>query len=102
VVIIACATLQQVDIIRPDHFRGFPVTGPCLMVIHRQIDEWRPAPLASAGGAAAALGDSPIIAEDLGGSRLTIDFARRLNCPACAQFGFGSWQEDSSAAQLRA
>jgi 4-alpha-glucanotransferase len=92
------ATLKQVDIIRLDHFRGFagywavPYGNPTA-----EIGEWRPGPgkhfLAALKQ---ALGDLPIIAEDLG--LITPDVVElrdAFDLPGMRilQFGFGSPQD---------
>jgi 4-alpha-glucanotransferase len=92
------ATLQQVDIIRLDHFRGFagywavPYGNPTA-----EIGEWRPGPGPQFLVALQkALGDLPIIAEDLG--LITpdvIELRDRFDLPGMRifQFGFGSPQD---------
>ena len=89
------ATLQQVDIIRLDHFRGFagywavPYGNPTA-----EIGEWRPGPNKHFLAALQkALGDLPIIAEDLG--LITpdvIELRDSFDLPGMRifQFGFGS------------
>jgi 4-alpha-glucanotransferase len=92
------ATLKQVDIVRLDHFRGFagywavPYGNPTA-----EIGEWRPGPgkhfLAALQQ---ALGDLPIIAEDLG--LITPDVVElrdSFDLPGMRifQFGFGSPQD---------
>ena len=93
------ATLQQVDIIRLDHFRGFagywavPYGNPTA-----EIGEWRPGPGRPLLAALQqALGDLPIIAEDLGViTPDVIELRDSFDLPGMRvfQFGFGSWQED--------
>jgi 4-alpha-glucanotransferase len=92
------ATLQQVDIIRLDHFRGFagywavPYGNPTA-----EIGEWRPGPgKPFLTALQQALGDLPIIAEDLG--LITpdvIELRDRFDLPGMRifQFGFGSPQD---------
>ena len=92
------ATLKQVDIIRLDHFRGFagywavPYGHPTA-----EIGEWRPGPGKQFLEALQqALGDLPIIAEDLG--LITpdvIELRDRFDLPGMRifQFGFGSPQD---------
>ena len=91
------ATLQQVDIIRLDHFRGFagywavPYGNPTA-----EIGEWRPGPgKPFLTALQQALGDLPIIAEDLG--LITpdvIELRDSFDLPGMRifQFGFGSPQ----------
>ncbi len=89
------ATLRQVDLIRLDHFRGFagywevPADMPTA-----EIGEWKPGPgkdfLHALNN---ALGDLPLIAEDLG--LITPDVVElrdTFNLPGMRilQFGFGS------------
>ena len=92
------ATLKQVDIIRLDHFRGFaaywavPYGHPTA-----EVGEWRPGPGQHFLWALKqALGDLPIIAEDLG--LITpdvIELRDALNLPGMRifQFGFTSPQD---------
>ncbi len=92
------ATLKQVDIIRLDHFRGFagywavPYGNPTA-----EIGEWRPGPSKHFLAALQqALGDLPIIAEDLG--LITPDVVElrdSFDLPGMRifQFGFGSPQD---------
>lgn len=92
------ATLKQVDIIRLDHFRGFaeywavPYGNPTA-----EIGEWRPGPGKQFLSALKqALGDLPIIAEDLG--LITpdvVDLRDSFGLPGMRifQFGFGSPQD---------
>ncbi len=92
------ATLQQVDIIRLDHFRGFagywavPYGNPTA-----EIGEWQPGPGKHFLTALQqALGDLPIIAEDLG--LITpdvIELRDSFDLPGMRifQFGFGSPQD---------
>ncbi len=92
------ATLQQVDIIRLDHFRGFagywavPYGKPTA-----EIGEWRPGPgKPFLAALQQALGDLPIIAEDLG--LITpdvIELRDSFDLPGMRifQFGFGSPQD---------
>ncbi len=92
------ATLKQVDIIRLDHFRGFagywavPYGNPTA-----EIGEWRSGPNKHFLVALQqALGDLPIIAEDLG--LITPDVVElrdRFDLPGMRifQFGFGSPQD---------
>lgn len=89
------ATLRQVDLIRLDHFRGFagywavPAGLPTA-----EIGEWRPGPGKHFLSALKdALGDLPIIAEDLG--LITpdvVDLRDSFDLPGMRilQFGFGS------------
>jgi 4-alpha-glucanotransferase len=93
------ATLSQVDIIRLDHFRGFagywavPYGNPTA-----EVGEWRPGPGQQFLWALKqALGDLPIIAEDLG--LITpdvIELRDALNLPGMRifQFGFSSTSQD--------
>ena len=93
------ATLKQVDIIRLDHFRGFaaywavPYGHPTA-----EVGEWRPGPGQQFLWALKqALGDLPIIAEDLG--LITpdvIELRDALNLPGMRifQFGFSSTAQD--------
>lgn len=92
------ATLKQVDVIRLDHFRGFagywavPYGNPTA-----EIGEWRPGPGKEFLTALQqALGDLPIIAEDLG--LITpdvIELRDSFDLPGMRifQFGFGSPQD---------
>ncbi len=92
------ATLKQVDVIRLDHFRGFagywavPFGKPTA-----EIGEWRPGPGQHFFAAVRdALGDLPIIAEDLG--LITPDVVALrdgFNLPGMRifQFGFTSPQD---------
>ena len=93
------ATLKQVDIIRLDHFRGFaaywavPYGHPTA-----EVGEWQPGPGQHFLWALKqALGDLPIIAEDLG--LITpdvIELRDALNLPGMRifQFGFSSTSQD--------
>jgi 4-alpha-glucanotransferase len=92
------ATLQQVDLIRLDHFRGF--AGYWAVPYGNataEIGEWRPGPNAHFLTALQqALGDLPIIAEDLG--LITpdvIELRDKFDLPGMRifQFGFGSPQD---------
>ncbi len=92
------ATLHQVDVIRLDHFRGFaaywavPFGNPTA-----EIGEWRPAPGQHFFTAVRkALGDLPIIAEDLGViTPDVIELRDGFNLPGMRifQFGFTSPQD---------
>jgi 4-alpha-glucanotransferase len=92
------ATLKQVDIIRLDHFRGF--AGYWAVPYGNttaEIGEWRPGPNRHFLVALRqALGDLPIIAEDLG--LITpdvIELRDSFDLPGMRifQFGFGSPQD---------
>jgi 4-alpha-glucanotransferase len=92
------ATLKQVDIIRLDHFRGF--AGYWAVPygnLTAEIGEWRPGPSGHFLAALQqALGDLPIIAEDLG--LITpdvIELRDRFDLPGMRifQFGFGGPQD---------
>jgi 4-alpha-glucanotransferase len=96
------ATLQQVDIIRLDHFRGFagywavPYGNPTA-----EIGEWRPGPgKPFLTALQQALGDLPIIAEDLA---ITPDGDRSCAtvsiCPACAFFSL-VWQPQDPSCRI--
>jgi 4-alpha-glucanotransferase len=93
------ATLAQVDLVRIDHFRGFeayweiPAGMPTA-----QVGEWVKGPGADLFEALrAALGDIPVIAEDLGVITPEVDELRlRFNLPGMRvlQFAFGGATED--------
>jgi 4-alpha-glucanotransferase len=93
------ATLAQVDLVRLDHFRGFaaawevPVSSPTA-----EIGRWAPGPGAELfEKLGAAVGQLPLIAEDLG--VITPDVAalrRRFGLPGMriVQFAFGRMAEE--------
>ncbi len=92
------AIFKQVDFVRLDHFRGFagywavPYGNPTA-----EIGEWRPGPGKRFFAAIhEALGDLPIIAEDLGVITAdVVEMRDSFNLPGMRifQFGFGSPQD---------
>lgn len=90
------AVLQTVDIVRLDHFRGFagyweiPFGNPTA-----EIGRWVPGPGASLFDALKnALGDLPIIAEDLGViTPDVIELRDRYNLPGMKIFQFAFWTD---------
>ncbi|HEU5439003.1 MAG TPA: 4-alpha-glucanotransferase [Ktedonobacterales bacterium] len=88
------ATLELVDIIRLDHFRGFhaywEIPAECETAVEGR---WAPGPGAALFAAIRAdLGDLPLIAEDLGQITLGVHRLRqKLELPGMRvlQFGFG-------------
>ncbi len=93
------ATLEQVEILRVDHFRGFaaywevPGDKPTA-----EIGRWTPGPGAQFFSAIRnALGDLPVIAEDLGAiDRAVLDLRDQFNFPGMRilQFGFVRGDDD--------
>lgn len=87
-------TLQTVDLVRIDHFRGFEA---CWAIpagdLHAMNGRWQPGPGAALFEAAtAALGDLPVIAEDLGDITPEVEALRRgCGYPGMRilQFAFG-------------
>jgi 4-alpha-glucanotransferase len=93
------ATLQQVDLVRLDHFRGFeaywriPAGMPTA-----EVGEWTPGPGAEfLTNLREALGSLPLIAEDLGVITPAVEALRddfRLPGMKILQFAFGGATED--------
>ncbi|WP_157265293.1 4-alpha-glucanotransferase [Azohydromonas aeria] len=96
-------TLALVDIVRIDHFRGFagyweiPATEP--LAVHGR---WRPGPGAALFQAAArALGDLPVIAEDLGVITPDVEALRRqLGFPGMRVLQF-AWGPEAAGGEPR-
>jgi len=93
-------TLSMVDIVRLDHFRGFaaywqiPAGEPTAVK-----GKWMPGPGAELFSALfQALGELPIVAEDLGHMTPDVGIVRdKFNFPGMSilQFAFDSWAENS-------
>jgi 4-alpha-glucanotransferase len=93
------ATLEHVDLVRLDHFRGFAAAWQVQAgQLTAELGQWVPGPGAALFEALAAdLGGLPLIAEDLGVITADVDTLRRhFDLPGMRilQFAFGRMSEE--------